>query len=162
MTDDLKALAKRCKDVGAKDLTKELNAGIRNSVMPLRKSAPASALRILPKKGGLNVDVASKSKISISKQAYGIKFRMKNEYQLYKIDQGFVRRPVFRRKSRLQKVFRQKRQSLHHTYRDQRVWVVQKVRPGWWTIPTKAASTTANKELESSMDRVAKALEGRG
>lgn len=107
------------------------------------------------------MDVANKSKISITKKTYGVQFRMKNDYQLQKINEGFVRRPVFRRKSKLQKIFRQKRQSLHHTYRNQRVWVIQKVRPGWFDIPAKQASAQASKELKAAMDRVAKAIEGR-
>jgi hypothetical protein len=158
---DLKALAQRCKDAGAKDLSRELNKGIKNTVEPLKQDLIISARTTLPRRGGLAKKI-SESKISISRRPNGLVLRARNAYHLDKMDDpGTLRRPVFRRRSRLQKLFNQKRQSLHHTYRKQRRWVNQKIKPGWFTIPAQKRRPIMIKELDAALTRVAKAIEGR-
>jgi hypothetical protein len=144
VADDLKAFAKRCREVGRKDLSRELNKAITDVVRPLKTELPASALRKLPRRGGLAKRVAE-SKIGVRKKPEGVTVVTKNKYDLAKLDAGFNRHPVLPRRG---------------TPRSQWVWVEQRVRPGWFTEPAEALKPEAIRRLDAALKEVARKLEG--
>lgn len=160
--DDLKALAKRLKAAGEKGLTRELNKGIRDAVLPLRTEAPKSALRVLPGRGGLAQRVAS-SKISIGKRENGIRFTMRNQYQLEKMDKpGELRRPVFPRRTRIQKITRRNKGSAKlNANRKKWAWETQKIKPGWFSIPANKVGEQVGRDVEAAVQNVARQIEGK-
>jgi hypothetical protein len=148
-TDKLITLSRRLKEAGRKDLQKELTKGISASLNPLRRDLRESARNNLPKKGGLNENVA-KLRFTVSRRdtpkGGGIRLIAKNAYQIRRMDEpGVVRHPVFKRKG--------------EEGRNQ-VWEDQKIRPGWATNPFLKQAAPIRQDVEQAMDRVIKKIDG--
>lgn len=133
----LALLSRQIKDLGDKDLKRELTRAIERTVEPLRRELPLSALRTLPQRGGLAARVAS-SQISIDRRSTGrgsgLRVRARNPYALRRIDKGIIRHPV---------------------YGNRRAWVKQRVEPGWFTNPIDAAVPAIRADIEKVMNALA-------
>lgn len=145
--EQLAALTRRLKEAADKELQKELRKGIKLALDPLRKELPKSARDILPKKGGLAEKVA-KSKYSISRKntsrESGLRLVAKNEYSLFKMDQGELKHPIPRRNPRKPKK-----------------WVKQRIRLGWASGPFDEKVPQARVEIEQAMNRIIAHIDGR-
>jgi hypothetical protein len=139
----LEAAARSLKAAGRGDLRKELLRGLRESAKPTIKELRVSALRDLPKKGGLAALVA-KSRFSVRNRLSGKTVGMRIEGQnnnargLEAIDKGTVRHPV---------------------YGNRKAWAVQSVHPGWFTKPAEEAMPTIRREVQRVLDDVAAKVE---
>jgi hypothetical protein len=139
----LAALAKDLKAAGDKDLRKELLKGLRNAAKPLAKeAAPKAAREGLPKRGGLNEYVAA-SKFAVrtrtTGQGAGVRIvGAKKGHDIKATDEGEFRHPVFGGKT----------------------WVVQHIKPGWWTdgMSDPVVLEPMRKELIAVMDEVARKI----
>lgn len=160
--DDLKDLQRRLKEAGERGLSRELNKSLNTAVKPLKMELPKSARRVLPSRGGLAERIA-KSKISIRKKPNGLVLVAKNDYQLAKMDNpGVIRKPVFPRRSRLQRVTgRNKGRAKLQTNRKKWAWESQRIKPGWFSEPTARAGKQITTEVENAVKAVARQIEGR-
>lgn len=160
-SDDLKALQRRLKDAGNRGLTRELNKAITNAINPVKRALPASALRRLPRRGGLAKRVAD-SRITVSKRNFAVRLTMKNAYALEKMDDpGIIRHPVFPRRSRIQRATGRNRGSSRlNANRKKWAWESQRIRPGWASIPLQENKAQAKREIEEAMQRVFRQIEG--
>lgn len=142
---DLKSLARRLRQAGRKDLTRELNKGVADAVKPLRAELPASARSHLPRRGGLAARVAG-AKIRVTRKPNGVVLTAVQQYQIRPMDDpGVIRHPVFKRKG----------EEGRHT-----VWMAQKIRPGWFSDPANRTRALAAKNLEAALNNVARKLDG--
>ncbi len=101
------AVGKALRESGNKDLKKELMKAAQRTARPIRKEMRASALRSLPKSGGLNVWVASKLSIRIKLRLAGrnaginVRLRRPNpnaasgQSDINAINRGRVRHPTY-------------------------------------------------------------------
>jgi len=124
-----------------KELRSELTKGITRAVKPLKKSAKAEARSSLPRSGGLGRRVA-KTKLPHRRRATGKAAGVRVLAQPgavadpKRIDRGRVRHPTFGRGP----------------------WVLQDVKPGWFSRPMKEGAPAVRKELVQAMDDVARKI----
>lgn len=147
--DQFFALAKRLKEAGNKDLQNELYRGLNRAVKPITANVRASALDLLPSRGGYNVTIATETKIKIQRRggrrSAGIKLIATGttpkgkKRELGKLDRGKLRHPLFGKR---------------HS------WFDQAVPPGWWTIPTQASGPVTREYLLIAMNNVKEKIEG--
>ena len=143
-------LARRLKDLGDKELSKEFSKSITLATRPLIRGIRQSARDTLPRKGGLAARVAKTPirtlrRESVSRTA-GVRIVGKDPYNIANIDKGRLRHPVFADPSKP---------------RNQWTWVNQKVKPGWWTTPTELAGKSVQVQVEKAMAAVKRKLDGR-
>lgn len=134
----LEELARRLREAGNKDLTRELLRGINRSLKPAKAAVKAAALRDLPQGGGLNRFVAS-SRIGSRTRTRGRNPAVfltgkKSGHDLRAIDRGRVRHPVFGNRD---------------------AWVTQQVEPGWWSRTLSEQAPAIRREVIRAMDEVA-------
>lgn len=148
-TEEMVRLARRLKEAGNKDLSREMRKGTRNALKPLRNALPTSARKKLPRKNGL-AEIVAKSKLSVTNRAggqrEGTRLTAKNAYSLQKMDEGEVRHPVYAR----------------NPDRKKWAWKTQKVEPGWATEPFEKLAPEARAEMEKAMEIVIAKLDGLG
>ena len=137
--DELVRLSRALKEAGAKDLQREMYAGINRAVKPLRNSIKQSARDNLPVRGGL-ANAVARSRVQTrrrtSDRGAGVRVVAKNRFSLYHLDRGEVRH-------------RRANGGL----------TVQRIEPGWWTQPTDAVGDDVRRELVQALERVAAKLE---
>lgn len=113
---NLDLVAKVLRDIGDKELSRELYRGLNRVTADLKKDAKAEALKRLPSRGGLARRVAS-SRMA-TKRLYGanpgLKITASGKAQLPAMDEGTVRHPVYGNRS---------------------TWVDQQVSGGWFSEP---------------------------
>jgi hypothetical protein len=144
--DEWKVVSKRLRAVGDKGLQREFTKQITGTLKPLRNTKlPSSALETLPTRGGLSRDVA-RTKYRIIKNSKGLRLTAKGIYDLFKMDRGIVRHPIFQRKGE------EHRRVL---------WQAQRVTPGWFTRPSLAAAPEIRKDVEDAMHHVIQQIEGK-
>lgn len=139
--DDFARLARDLRAIDDKELRREFYAGINRATKPLKADAKASARRDLPKRGGLNEFVAKTSLTTRSRggQNPGVRIVARKSKKggrksdVDAIDRGRLRHPVFG---------------------NRRVWVEQRVRPGWFTEPMEAGAGPVRRELLGVLDDV--------
>lgn len=137
--EQLEQLARRLRQVGDKGLNRRFSAGLNRAAKPLKEAAKASARSRLPARGGLAARVVG-AKYSTRRRRDGIRITARAGTQrvdLEALDRGEVRHPVFG---------------------DRRVWVRQRVVPGWWTRPMQDGAPAVRRELERVMDEVSREL----
>jgi hypothetical protein len=135
--EQLAALSTKLKAAGDRELKRELSKGITQAMKPVPAAARASALKTLPRRGGLAQRVAKSQMRTVRRagnRTAGIRLQAKDAYRLGLLDRGFVRHPVFGNRD---------------------VWRGQRVNMGWWTTPTEAAAPLARSEVEKAMQTVA-------
>lgn len=143
--DQLRAISKRLKDLGNKGLSREFTREVAKVMKPLRtQDLPASARSVLPRHGGLNEKVA-KTKYRLqrrtgSRQA-GIRLLAKYMYHINRMDKGQNRHPV--------------------PNTNRRVWVTQRIEPGWFTKPTEASRPQVLAGMNRAMSHMVAQIEGK-
>ena len=139
--EDLGVLAKRLKEVGDKELKKELLRGIRLGTKGTHAKIRESALENLPSSGGLNALIA-KSKIStktrMSGRWTGINIKATDRHEVDAINRGFVRHPVYGNRTK---------------------WVTQPVTAGWFKAPIEADAPEIRDAIGQVMKDIATKLE---
>lgn len=139
-------LARRLKEAGAKDLRKELYAGINRSVKPLRADVKQAAGEQLP---GRYADIiATTMKISARKRAAGqnpaiylvgkAKTSRGSDRDLGSLNRGRLRHPLFGNRKR---------------------WYDQRIRPGFWSGTLTADAPKVRQELVEAIQKVARKIE---
>ena len=143
--DQLTRLARTLRQVGDKDLKKELRRGINEAVQPVKASIRARALSSMPRRGGLN-QVMARSRITVSQRGSGANpgVRLVTKSHNPRIDKGIVRHPVRATGPR-----------------EDWTWVDQPVKPGWFTHPAAASAPITRLKLLAAMRRIERQLEGR-
>lgn len=137
---ELQALARRLRQVGDKDLRKELYSGLRRSAKPLIAEARDNAEKTLPKHGGLNERVA-RSKFKVSTRGAG-------------------RNPGVRiTATGLDRRIDTTGTVLHPVYGNRKVWVTEKVKPGWFTDPMEAGAPVVRRQQLLTIRTVARKVE---
>ena len=140
----LAALAVRLKVAGDKTLRVELLRGLKSGADPLVKAVAEAARNQLPKRGGLNEQVAGqKVKVQVRTGARTAGVRLTTEApDTSQADTGFVRHPVFGNRSR---------------------WVTQQIpkAKGWWSVTLANGAPDVTPELMAAMERVAAQIQVR-
>lgn len=110
----------RAMGVEGKVFRRELLAGIRAAAAPAPAAAKAHARQILPKAGGLN-DLIANDRVSVRSRltGKGVGVRITNPKGGTALDEGQLRHPVYRNRTN---------------------WVLQRVRPGWFSEPMEQTS----------------------
>lgn len=128
------ALAKRV--AGSGGLKRESTDAMAVASRGLAREVASSALRILPRRGGLAGRVA-KSRYSVRRRTFGrnptVTFEATNDYNIVAIDDGRVRHPVFG---------------------NRRVWVGQVVTQGWFSRPTERQEPRVRRGLVGAMEAI--------
>lgn len=138
--DDLAKVTRRLRAAGesGKGLKRELYAGLQRATKPLKADALQAAGQQLPQSGGLAA-IVSKSKLSTrTSTGKNPAVRIVAKGTAVTTDRGFVRHRVF----------------------GQGPWVVQAVRPGWFSQTIAAGADKVRKELVESMSDVADKIDG--
>lgn len=142
----LDALAQALRDAGAKDLQKELTAGLRRAVRPMKKELQRGALGILPYRGGLAELVVAgtrfRTKVSVGKNPSVRISASLPGHDLAAMERGRLRHPTF-------------------GHRDGPHWVTQQIRPHWFSDSGVLAAQDARVEISKAIDNVARKLKDR-
>jgi hypothetical protein len=138
---ELAVIVRRLKEIGDKDLRKELYAGINRATKPLKQDVKEAAARDLPQRGGLASVIAS-SKLTTAKRGGGrnpgVRITGKLAgHDLSSIDRGRLRHPVFGNKN---------------------VWVNQTVAAGFFSKTIEAGAPKVRAELLDVLESVARRL----
>ena len=151
--DELAALAKRLKEVGDKDLRKELYRGLARAAKPMKAAGQKAALESLPKKGGLAGKVAKArystrtrstgQMVGVRVTAKGPKNEAGQEIDIRSLNRGRLRHPVFPKK---------------HQERKDWTWADQRVPDYWWT---DAMQIAADEEVRDALLQVIADVRGR-
>lgn len=137
----LEDIGRRLKETGDKELRRDLLRGINRALKPAKAAVKAAALRDLPQGGGLNrvigtSRIGSRTRTSGRNPAVFLTGK-KSGHDLRAIDRGKVRHPVFGNRN---------------------VWVLQDVKPGWWSETLAGQVPTIRREVIDVMDVVARRL----
>lgn len=138
---ELEALGRRFKEAGAKDLRKELLAGIRKTNKPTISAIRASARAELPHGGGLAEIVASSrigTRTKLSGSRVGVEIKGVGKVGLAGLNRGRLRHPV---------------------YGNRKVWVSQQVPAGWFSDPIEKDMPRIRAGIEDAMQDVARKIE---
>lgn len=133
LPDRLALISKVLKDVGDKDLQRELYRGLNRVTTGLKADAQREAGARLPRGGGLAARVAG-AKLTTSRARGGISIRAKGLAQLAGMDAGTVKHPV---------------------YGNRGAWVSQGVTPGWFSDPMRAGKDEVAKAIGEVLDDLA-------
>lgn len=93
----MRVIAKRCAAVGNRGLLNATRATMRAEALPLISAAQRAALERLPKRGGLNVQVASQKwtlQALAGARTAGVRLKTAAPDTL-QTDEGYVRHPIF-------------------------------------------------------------------
>lgn len=131
---EIARLSKALKDAGRTGLRKELNKGLRDAAKPLIVKSRAEAQRRLPRRGGLAAKIA-KAPQRVAVRLDGVSIVAgKRRSASGTTNNGTVRHPVFG---------------------NRKVWVVQRVTPGWFEAPMRDGAAEVRPELQAAMERIA-------
>lgn len=135
--EDLERIGKALKEVGDKQLRRDLLKAIRDATKPTREEVRQSALANLPKRGGLADQIAA-SKLStrtrLSGRRVGVRIEARNAHDIRSLDRGRLRHPLFGNRDH---------------------WFQQFVLKGWFSSPLLASGKSVRVALEGEMARVA-------
>jgi hypothetical protein len=134
--DKLDLVARTLRDLGDKDLSRELYRGLNRATTKLKADAKEEASKRLPRAGGLARRVAG-AKLSTSRRGGrnpGVSIRAKGMAQLAGMDAGRVSHPVFGNRD---------------------VWVTQDITPGWFSDPMEAGKGEVKVAIEDVLDDLA-------
>jgi hypothetical protein len=143
----LEKLARDLKANGDKNLRKIMLAKLRQAGSPLKVIAKQAALERLPKAGGLNEFVAASTfslRTRTTGQNVGVKLTgRKRGHDIRSTDAGRLRHPVFARGGGAENV-----------------WVMQAIKPGWFTDSLDAQTVLApmRKEMLAVLDEVTRRI----
>lgn len=142
----LAALDRALKKAGERGLARELDRSVRRPLQALVPRLPASALAVLPKRGGLAAKIAQ-SRIGVRRYSTGrypgVRLVASNAYGLARKDRGKLRHPVFADQSQT---------------RDQWDWVDQEITPGWFSDVVEPQRGRLRAEFEAAIEAVARQI----
>lgn len=131
-------LSRALKDAGRTQMRKDLSKGLRTAAKPLVAETRAEALRRLPQRGGLARQVAKEPQriqVRTGARTAGARLVVGNRRGGARAaNRGVIRHPVFG---------------------NRKVWVNQRVRPGWFDDPAAASAPRIRRELERTIDEIA-------
>ncbi|HEV8569814.1 MAG TPA: hypothetical protein VGQ92_22465 [Actinoplanes sp.] len=131
-------LARALRQAADKDLQRELAAGLNRAAVPLRAEAKASALAVLPRRGGLAARVAG-ARLTTKRRGGRnprVRIEAKGMPQLRRIDRGSVRHLVYG----------------HPPF------VTQHVTAGWFTKPMEAGAPRVRAQMVRVLDEIARKI----
>ncbi len=134
--DKLDLVARVLRDLGDKDLSRELFRGLNRATTKLKADAKDEAGRRLPQRGGLAQRVAG-ARLSTRRKGGrnpGVAIVAKGMDQLAAMDAGQVKHPV---------------------YGNRDVWVSQQVTGGWFSDPMAAGKDDVARDVEEVLDDLA-------
>lgn len=140
-------LGAQLKEIGDKELRRDLFAGVRRATVPITEAAKASARAVLPKRGGLNEVVASSkfgTRTRVTGNSVGVRIVAEKKKDggkksdLEAIDRGTLRHPV---------------------YGHRKTWVLQNITPGWFSKPAQGAAPMVRLQVVAVLDDVARRIE---
>lgn len=123
------------------DVRRALDDAITHAAQPLPERLRASALAVLPKRGGL-AEAVARSQIRVSGVTgsdAGARVVVDSQYNVTGLDAGRVVHPLFG---------------------DRRHWYSERVNPRWFTGPVEAAEPGIEKDVVDAMERVKQEAEG--
>lgn len=131
----------RAMGVEGKGFRRQLLAGIRAAAAPAPAAAKAHARQVLPKSGGLNTLIAN-DRVSVRSRltGKGVGVRVVNPKGGTRLDEGQVRHPV---------------------HGNRKNWVLQQVRPGWFSTPMEQTGPAVTAAVVGVIIRTSREL-GRG
>jgi len=135
--DDFARVAKRLKEAGEKELTRELNKAVREAMAPARRAMEQSLDQNLPNRGGFGPKMRSEVKFRIVRRANGLRLTTSHRYQLKLIDQGRIRHPLFG---------------------DRGHWYTTRIESGVLTTPFEDNADQARQKIAEATDRVARKI----
>jgi hypothetical protein len=147
------AVAKAVTDAADRTLRREMLRGLRKAAQPAAAAVAPSALRTLPKRGGLAAYVAS-GRVTVRTRLAGrspgvriadVRTKTGGKVALIKIDEGKLRHPIRQRK-------------VERARGRKPIWVSQNVTPGFFTKPMQTAAPLARHELKKVLDQTAEKI----
>lgn len=129
---DVERIVYLLEKVGRHDLRDRLSMALREVADASVDTFKKSAEDVLPKKGGLGRHVAE-SRFTAHTEGLRAVVDVEGDYDLGALNRGRARHPVFGHR---------------------KTWVNQRVRPGWFTEPSKALRPTARKRLEMALESI--------
>jgi hypothetical protein len=133
----LAILSRALKDVGDKELRRELYAGLNRSVRPLREDVRASAPFFLPARYALelrhDLKVTTRRRTGGRNPAIFLLGRAKQR-DVRSLNRGRLRHPL---------------------YGNRKYWYTTRIRPGFWTVPLARGAPQVRRELERTLNEVA-------
>lgn len=135
--EDFAKLGKALRQVGDKELRRELFASLQRATKPTRAKVRES-LGDLPRRGGLAATMQA-SRLSTRSRAGGknpsVRIEAKAPHDLRSMDRGRLRHPV---------------------HGNRKVWAVQSIEPGVFSKPIEEDAPQIRDEILSGMERVAR------
>lgn len=134
--DRLDLVARTLRDIGDKDLSRELFKGLNRATTKMKAEAKAEAGKRLPQRGGLARRVAG-AKLSTRRRGGrnpGVRIQAAGMPQLAGMDAGRV---------------------LHPVYGNRDVWVPQEITGGWFSEPMEAGKDEAAAAIEDTLEEIA-------
>lgn len=142
--DKLVVLSRALKQLGDKDLMREVTKGITRSVKPLKANVKSSTGRFLGNRGGLAERAARTSLPHRSRktgQRAGVRIEAKPSHRTLRdplrADRGRINHPVFGMAA------------------SRAPWVLQDVTPGWFSRPLEDGAPMVRREIVKVLDDVA-------
>lgn len=123
-----------------RELRKELARAMTKATKPLKVAVKRSARTRLPRQGGLGRRVARAkmaTKTKVAGPTANVSIVAVHKYDLDAIDRGRVKHPTYGHKP----------------------WVIQLVRPGYWTEPLVQGGPQVRQEIVKAVDGIAKKME---
>lgn len=135
---DLRGLSRRLHTAVA-DIPQELADAAWRAMRQLPSKLKGSALSTLPRRGGLNRDVAFKTDFKVHRIPSGSRVVGQHKYDLEGLDHGTTVHPLFG---------------------DRRHWYRESVDPGWWSKVVDGLGPQARREMEKALENVKRKIEG--
>lgn len=135
--EDLEKLGRALKQVGDRELRKELLATIRAAMKPVKEAVQESARENLPSGGGFAELVATsrfQSRTRLAGKNVGVRFEAKSKHEIKALDRGRLRHPLYGNKEH---------------------WYTQTVTAGWFSTPIEEMSQEIRVEVSEALARVA-------
>lgn len=133
----LQALARALKQVGDKELRKELFSSLQRATKPTREKVRANLASDLPHRGGL-AGIMAASRLSTRTRAAGrnpaVRIEAKAPHDLRAMDRGRIRHPVWGSRAR---------------------WATQSIEPGVFSRPIEDDAPQIRDEILTGLERVA-------
>jgi hypothetical protein len=138
--EQLEKVARRLKEIGDKELRKELFSGIQRAAKPMKLAAQQAARSKLPRRGGLNEWVAS-SKFTVSVRSGKFPAARvtgkKSGHDLAALNRGRLRHPL---------------------YGDRGHWYTQQIDANWFSDAMAAQAPAVREEIVAILDDIARRI----
>lgn len=138
---DFSRLPAQLREAAEAGLRREISKAVGRATRSLERDVRRSAVRTLPREGGLGTEV-SRSRITRSQRSAGevvtVTLKASHRYDIAGMDRGRLRHPLFG---------------------NRRYWYSQRVRPRWWSDPTRGSGPVVRAALDDAMTAVARNID---